>query len=368
MKGFVALSIALLLCAPMLLPVNAQEFVPAPAPLPQELRDYYWSLRTENNYWATSLLAGISLSPSIIMKYGLFSPYDEFQWLKFAIDHDAGLLDTETSEMAADYLRENVIDPIMKYKAVKMQNGHIVTEDEIKAKYANMNLTEEKMDRLVLAELLFLYVRDYVYFPPGKAPDNDRYAEYAAGSRLPVMAAMGLPYVLEFPTEAVSTQQAICWQQATALATLYKMTGYDFALYLVPAAPFNPLTLIPCCWLLGMFPYPLGAYHGVVMLKDEWGLDAPHMTLEKDSMGNPLGGEYLMLDPMYDYIRATQGTPMASLAGAGQNQNVETLEQMDALTGVYGFLEPSPYVTQMMIWHTIIDILPLINTKFVGKV
>lgn len=364
MKGFVALSIALLLCAPMLLPVNAQEFVPAPGPLPQELRDYYWSLRTENNYWATSILMGISMSPSIILKYGLFSPYDEFQWLKFAIDHDAGLLNTTTSEMAADYLRENVIDPVMKYKAVRMQNGHVVTADEIKAKYANMNLTEEKMDRLVLAELLFLYVRDYVYFPPGKAPGNDRYTEYAAGSRLPMMAAMGLPYVLEFPTEAVSTQQAICWQQATALATLYKMTGYDFALYLVPAAPCNP---IACLWIMQP-PYPLGGYHGIVMLKDEWGLKAPHMTLEKDSMGNPLGGEYLMLDPMYDYTRATKGNPMASLAGALQNQNVETLEQMDALPGVYGFLEPSPYVTQMMMMHTISNIRPIVMTKFVGKV
>jgi len=361
MKGFVALSIALLLCAPMLLSADAQEqeFVPAPAPLPEELRDYYWSLRTENNYWATSLLAGISLSPSIILKYGLFSPYDEFQWLKFAIEHDAGLLGTKTSKMAAGYLRENVLDPIMEHKAITMMNGHIVTEDEIKAKYSNLNLSEEKMDRLVLAELLFLYVREYVYFPPGKAPDNNRYTEYAAGSRLPVMAAMGLPYVLEFPTEAVSTQQAICWQQATALATLYKMTGYDFALYLVPAAPFNPLV---CMWIVSP-PYPLGAYHGIVMLKDEWGLDAPHMTLEKDSMGNPLGGEYLMLDPMYDYIRAT-----TQFGGLTANTNVETLEQMDALSGVYGFLEPSPYVTQMMIMHTIIDILPLINTKFVGKV
>jgi len=356
--------ISLALMCTLALPAMAQqEAVAPPAPLPKELEDYYWSLRTENRYWLTSLLVGISLNPRIIMRYGLFSPYDEFQWLKFAIEHDAGLLNTTTSDMAADYLRENVIDPIMKYKAVKMQNGHVVTEEEIKAKYANMNLSEEQMDRLVLAELLFIYVRDYVYFPPGKAPGNDRYTEYAAGSRLPVMAAMGLPYVLEFPTEAVSTQQAICWQQATALATLYKMTGYDFALYLVPAAPCNPIGLLMCSP-----PYPLGGYHGIVMLKDEWGLDAPHMNLEKDSMGNPLGGEYLMLDPMYDYTRATQGNPLASLAGAGQNQNVETLEQMDALSGVYGFLEPSPYVTQMMIMHTLSNIRPLMMTKFVGKV
>jgi hypothetical protein len=239
-----------------------------------------------------------------------------------------------------------------------------VTEEEIKAKYSNLNLTKEKMDRLVLAELLFLYVREYVYFPPGKAPGNDRYAEYAERSRLPVMANMGLPYVLEFPTEAVSTQQAICWQQATALATLYKMTGYDFALYLVPAAPFNPLSCIlpiPFCLLFPM--WVLGGYHGIVLLKDEWGLDAPHMTLEQDSMGNPLGGEYLMLDPMYDYIRAT-----TQFGGLTANSNVETLEQMDALPGVYGFLEPSPYVTQMMPMHTISNILPFISTKFIGKV
>ena len=368
-----------LLCTLALPAMAQQDSVPAPAPLPEELKDYYWSLRTENRYWLTSLLIGISLSPRIILKYGLFSPYDEFQWLKFAIEHDAGLLNTTTSEMAADYLRENVLDPIMRYRAVKMMNGHVVTEEEIKAKYSNLNLTKEKMDRLVLAELLFLYVREYVYFPQSAeiAPNNERYVESLSRSPLPsnpslipFYASMGLPQVLSFPAEAMSMQQGICWQQAIALATLYKMTGYDFALYLVPAAPFNPFSCIlpiPFCLLFPM--WVLGAYHGIVMLKDEWGLDAPHMTLEQDSMGNPLGGEYLMLDPMYDYKRAmaqSQGLP--ALAGMVQSQSVETLEEMDALPGVYGFLEPSPYVTQMMPMHTISNIRPVINTKFIGKV
>jgi hypothetical protein len=372
------MSIALLFCLPVVLPANAQEAVPAPAPLPKELEDYYWSLRTENNYWLTSILIGISLNPGRILRHGLFSPYDEFQWLKFAIEHDAGLLGTETSKMAGEYLEENVIEPIKKDKAIKMMNGHIVTGEEIKSKYAYLNLNEEEMDRLVLAELLFLYVREYVYFPPGKAPGNNRYEESVSRSILPAneqlisfYAGMGLPQVLSFPAEAISMQQGICWQQATALAALYKMTGYDFALYLVPAAPFNPISAI--CPIPGCLLFPiwvLGGYHGIVMLKDEWGLDAPHMSLEEDSMGNELGGEYLMLDPMYDYIRArgqAQGA-LGALAGTAQNLNVETLEEMDALPGVYGFLEPSPYLTQMMMMHTIVNIRPLINTKFVGKV
>jgi hypothetical protein len=359
--------ISLALLCTLALPVMAQqEAVAPPAPLPEELEDYYWSLRTENRYWLTSLLIGISLNPRIIMRYGLFSPYDEFQWLKFAIEHDAGLLNTTTSEMAADYLRENVIDPIMRYKAVKMQNGHIVTEAEIKAKYANMGLSEEQMDRLVIAELLYLYVREYVYWNGSKAVNNQRYLESLSRSPLPnnpmlasTYASLGLPQVLSFPTEAISVQQGICWQQGTALAALYKMAGYDFALYLVPAAPCNPLSIIPCLWLLGMFSYPIGGYHAIVMLKDEWGLNAPHMTLEKDSMGNTLGGEYLMLDPMYglDYAESKREIPVN-----------ETLEGADALNFVYSFLEPSPYVTTMMPMQTMIDILPFINTKFVGKV
>jgi len=40
----------------------------------------------------------------------------------------------------------------------------------------------------------------------------------------------------------------------------------------------------------------------------------------------------------------------------------------NALNFVYSFLEPSPYITTMMPMQTMIDILPLINTKFVGKV
>jgi len=375
MKAFVAVAmgIALLFCLPVVLPANAQEAVPAPGPLPEELEDYYWSLREENNYWLTSIMIGISLNPSIILHYGLFSPYDEFQWLKFAIEHDAGLLGTETSKMAAEYLEENVIEPIKKYKAVKMMNGHIVTEDEIKSKYTYLNLSEEEMDRLVLAELLFLYVREYVYFPqdPAIAQNNERYIESIKRSPLPdnpqlisFYAAMGLPQVLSFPAETISMQQGICWQQTIALAVLYKMTGYDFALYLVPAAPFNPLV---CLWVLQP-PWILGGYHGIVLLKDEWGLEAPHMSLEKDSMGNELGGEYLMVDPMYDYERSmAQAQTYGALAGMAQSQSAETLEEMDALSGVYGFLEPSPYLTQMMMMHTIVDILPLINTKFIGK-
>lgn len=351
MKAFVALSVALLLCTPLLLPAEAQrqEFVPAPAPLPKELVDYYWSLRYENNYWATSLLLGISLDPGVIFRHGLFSPYGEFQWLKFAIEHDAGLLDTETSKMAADYLRENVLDPIMEHKAIKMQNGHIVTEEEIKAKYSDLNLSEEEMDRLVLAELLYLYVREYVYWDGNRAINNERYLESL--SRLPIdidpnltpmCASNGLPQVLSFPAETISMQQGICWQQGATLAALYKMTGFDTALYLVPAMYI-----------------PFGGFHAVPLLKDEWGFDAPKMVLEQDSMGNPLGGEYLMLDPMYGLDFAT---------ARGESATDETLEGVDSLNLVCGFLEPSPYTTGMMPIHNITNRIPLVTSKFVGKV
>ena len=365
MKWFVVAISAALLCT-LALPAGSREPVQSPEPLPDELEDYYWNLRRENKYWFTSIIIGLppkDMGWIVRNRIAMFSPYREFQWLKFAIEHDAGELDTETSKLAGEYLRENVIDPIMTYKAVKMQNGHIATAEEIESKYFSLNLSREELDRLVLAELLFLYVREYVYFPPNKAPGNNRYEESVSRSPLPAKeqiisfyASIGLPQVNSFPAETISMQQGICWQQAIALATLYKIEGYDLALYLIPASPTLP-------------PYPIGGYHGVVLLRDEWGVNATHIELKTDSMGGELEGTYLMLDPMYDYMRAQEQAQslMGALAGMKRNQSINSLEEMDALQAVCGFLEQSPYMTQIMPMITMMDLIPFVKAKFIGK-
>ena len=76
-----------------------------------------------------------------------------------------------------------------------------------------------------------------------------------------------------------------------------------------------------------------------------------------------------MLDPMYDYMRAQEQAQglIGVLAGMMRNQCINSLEEMDALQLVYGFLEPSPYMTQMMPMITMMDLIPFVKAKFIGK-
>ncbi|VUT24234.1 MAG: hypothetical protein MASP_00409 [Candidatus Methanolliviera sp. GoM_asphalt] len=309
------------------MPVASQErVVPPPDPLPAELNDYYWDLRVDNRYWWDSVLCGcppLNNLGYVIKSRSFFSPYREFEWLKFAILHDAGKSGTEDSRMAKEYLRNEVINPILEYRALKLEDGSILAYDDIAKKYANKNLDRESLDRLVTAELLYYYSRDYIVFPnPNKNPDDK-------------MASMALPHVLAFPCETVSMQKGICWNQNIALAALYEMMGYDVALYLVPAAPY----------------YFTGGYHAVILLKDEgWGIG--DWKLERDNMGNDISGRYIVLDPMYDASFMEGKPPSEALGSMG-------LE----------FDQPSPYTTGPLgILSKIFNYIPGIQAIFIGKI
>jgi hypothetical protein len=132
-------------------------------------------------------------------------------------------------------------------------------------------------------------------------------------------------------------QKGICWNQNIALATLYEMMGYDVALYLVPASP--------------MPPYPTGAYHAVILLKDEgWGIG--DWESARDSMGNDIPGRYIVLDPMYDASFMEGKPPSEALGSMG-------LE----------FGQPSPYLTAPLgIFSKIFNYIPGIQAIFIGKI
>jgi len=316
-----------------IVPVQGITVVPPPNPLPDELNEYYWSLREENNSWITSLYCGCPPLDNlgyVLRNFAVFSPYKEFEWLKFAIYHDSGSYDTETSKMAEEYLKENVINPILKHKALKLEDGSILTYDDIVAKHRDKNLDRESLDRLVTAEMLYYYCRDYIYFPNPNANPDDQ------------MAAMGLPHVLAFPCETISMQKGICWNQGIALATLYKMMGYDVSLYLMPAAPY----------------LQTGGYHAVVLLKDE-GWDIGTMQLEKDSLGNDISGIYIQLDPMYDLSYIMNSSDPAAI------------ESRKAMIGELGleFGKPSPYLEQpLVLISQLFNYVPGIQTMFIGVI
>ncbi len=374
---FIAIGFALVIIAQIAL-VQAQQVVPQPGPLPRELEEYYWDLRIANNYWCTSVMCGCPPTNNlgyILRSRSIFSPYKEFEWLKFSINHDAGKFDTPSSQLAKKYLMDNVINPILRYKAIQLQTGDVITAEDLEVKYARLNLDREKLDRLVIAELLFLYVREYVYFPPVDI-ENKRYEESyvyaspycnnlansmsmggAGGGKQMLLAMGGFPHVIPFPAEEISMQLGICWQQTTALAALYEIMDYDLAMYLVPAAP--------CCSPMQCFMgHPAGEYHAILLLRDEgWGIAT--FQPGKDALGNRLDGEYLMLDPMYDWTRASsQQLAMMQMQMSGTPQGGD----LDALPGVYGFLEPSPYTSTMMPLMICMDCIPCVQARFIGKI
>ena len=326
MRGRVIM-VGLIVFMLLAMPVAAQQrVVPPPDPLPAELNDYYWNLRSDNRYWWDSVLCGcppLNNLGYVIKSRSFFSPYKEFEWLKFSIFHDAGKSGTEDSKMAGEYLRNEVINPILKYKALKLEDGSILVYDDIARKYASKNLDRESLDRLVTAELLYYYSRDYIVFPnPNKNPDDK-------------WAALAIPHVLAFPCETVSMQKGICWNQNIALAALYEMMGYDVALYLVPAAPYHFM----------------GGYHAVILLKDEgWGIG--DREYDRDSLGNDIHERYIVLDPMYDASFMEGKPPSEALGSMG-------LE----------FGQPSPYLTAPLgTLSEICNYIPFIQTIFIGKI
>jgi hypothetical protein len=232
--------------------------------------------------------------------------------------------------MAAEYLKENVVDPLLEEGSLELYDGTIWDISAIREQYGDME--PERLHRLLNATLLYYYVRDYVLFatPTGE------------GGIEGVLGSVSLPYILEYPCESIATKRAICWNQGITLATLYRLAGFDVALYLTPAAPFpSPMS----CFIFD----PFGFYHAMPLLKDEgWGIG--RWSFPTDSMDNPMEGDWILQDPMYDPAYFS-GNPLAGMA-------LHPLE----------FDEDSPYVVQPGIGTVaqICGMIPFFQYKFIG--
>ena len=266
-----------------------------------------------------------------------FTGLKEFELLKWSIQHDTGELDTDSSQMAKQYLMENVIDPLAEQRSLRLYDGTVIDEAWIEAQYPDME--PELRDRLLMAELVYHYARDYVLSPH---PETAAMRTDPKGYMIDTLeGSTALPYMLKFPCESIYTKQGICWNQGITLATLYKLAGFDVALYLVPAQP----------------PWEWGFYHACVLLRDEgWGLGTRHY--EVDSMGNPMEGSWLLQDSMMMDPGFIARNPM--MQKQAEQGKIKSLE----------FTEESAYTLPRGM-HSIIaagcGIIPLIDPIFIGS-
>ena len=170
--------------------------------------------------------------------------------LNYMAIHDSGGLETDSSAFSKDYLKDTVINPLKNNKSVLLQDGEI--------------LSFEELDRLALSKLIYYHVRDHVYFPHINTTD-------IAGSTL---SMMGLPEIIKFPSEVIEGQHGACADQTLLLATLLKMEDYEVAICSGPsmAIPIDENNFV---WF---------AYHNFVYLKDEgWGIGT--QTFSQDIFG-----------------------------------------------------------------------------------
>jgi hypothetical protein len=255
------LLIAILLAIPQT--AAAQENGWQIKPLPVELSHYYQQQRARG-------------FDHPLRHFILGTPEKCFYYYEKTIRHDIGAENTPTSNMARDYLMENVILPLKERKSVTLQNGSIIGFEEL--------------DRLALAQLIYYFSRDHILFFG---------EELEGGEELPPIGDKGdiltsmrqiLPRIsIRFPCEMLAMRHAFC-DKAVLLATLLKLAGYEVALGFfpstsVPIPPQAPKSLL----------YWPGAYHNYVFLKDEgWGIG--HWKLDQDTLGNRMGGDWILLD------------------------------------------------------------------------
>jgi hypothetical protein len=226
--------------------------------LPPELSDYY---QTERN--------------AHFLKWGFYElagrPQDVFSVEKNMILHDIGRGGESTSKMAEEYLLHNVIQPLREKRLLHLQDGKVIRFDDL--------------SRLAQAQLIYYFVRDYILYPH---PEDFQGLERELKSLPYVGAALaGLPFVFKYPCETIASQHGVCIDQAATLAALLKLCKYDVALGF-----FAPLgkELDDHLFFLG--------YHNYVLLKDEgWGVGK--WGLMEDGLGNPMGGKWVILDPIH---------------------------------------------------------------------
>jgi hypothetical protein len=277
MKRLVFALLAFLLAAeiPSLAMANHQYDWPKPSSLPSELLDYYKSQKEGILRSVTSQLGG---------------PRDIFPQERKIILHDIGGENSRTSEIAKQYLLENVIGPLQEEKEVGLQDGR--------------TLWFEKLDRLSQAQLLYYYVRDHIFFP-----------EEAKGglSKIPLIGKIPMSAVTSaaaYPCEVVARQEGECMGKTMTLAALLKLCGYDVALGFFPAFVLRGgIAFIPGGTIV---------YHNYVFLRDEgWGIGK--WELEKDFQGKKMEGDWILLDS----ICSPRHVPRMEMVGAGKPKVLE---------------------------------------------
>jgi hypothetical protein len=225
-------------------------------PLPPELSDYYQRERNMHR-------------PEWIF-YELGRPEDIFSGERNMVLHDIGEGNESTSKLAKEYLLSNVIQPLRERKSLHLQDGKVIQFDEL--------------SRLTQAQLMYYFVRDYILYPH---PEEFSGVERTLKS-LPYVgvALSGLPSVLKYPCETVSSCHGLCNDQAMLLAALLRLCGYDVALGFFASMGRE---------LDGRVIFL--SYHNYVLLKDEgWGVG--RWELRGDGLGNPMIGKWIILDPI----------------------------------------------------------------------
>jgi hypothetical protein len=256
LKRIISVFLAAILLLVMPLSARAQEKGWEMKPLPPELSHYYQEQRGEN--WLSWVFCELG------------TPQGLFLIFKQMILHDIGVENTPTSNMARDYLMENAILPLKERKSITLQGGSVIKFEEL--------------DRLALAQLIYYFCRDHILFPH---PEEYSGMGHILAS-LPFVGPlyMALPYIIKYPCEAVSTEHGECGDQAPALAALLKLEGYDVALGFFPSMGRR---------LNGFMPF--FGYHHYVLLRDEgWGIGKWHP--KEDMFGNPMPGDWIVLDPI----------------------------------------------------------------------
>lgn len=204
--------------------------------------------------------------------------------------HDAGILNATNSEMgkrygidatnstkiAAEYLRKEVIEPLKTARSVTLETGEV--------------LTFEELSRDALLELLLYYVRDNIKMAgPEDVPESERWQANIPALRNFVVSK---DKIVQFPSETVFLGRGgICYDKALLLGTLLKMEGYDVA-YGYYAS-----------WVLNLGPFGsirMPGYHSYVVVRDEgWGIGDWVIEGAKDMNGKEMDGKWIVLDPLY---------------------------------------------------------------------
>jgi len=232
-------------------------------PIPSDLKQFYNNFRQKHTPELVHFLLAGSWNKDTdkVAK-------DFFSIGNFMVVHDTGKLQTNTSRLAENYLKDNVTNPLKAKKSITLQTGE--------------TLKFKKLDRLSTAKLYYYYVRDHIFFP--HSSDEGGVTNRIPGFNLLVTTTSER---VRFPTETVAAGVGACADQALLLAALLYMDGYEVAIGTAPSIGTKNED--------GSITW--AGYHVCVYLKDEgWGIG--RHELKDDEFGNKMDGKWIILDPI----------------------------------------------------------------------